>query len=80
MDLSELPPFEKLVKNYDIGFCKEMIGSIETDLDNLNKKSVKMIELSAKSRGITSDQYLIDQKAALNGRIQLLNDRINELS
>lgn len=80
MDLSELPPFEDLIKDYDIEFCKSMISYIEIDINNLKNKSMKMNEIAASIRGLTVDCYTEEKKSVLNDNIRLLNERIEELS
>jgi hypothetical protein len=80
MNLSELPPFEKLLQTWDHNQCIEMINALNFDLENLLNRSSKLLNIQAKMREITVEEFISQSEKELKNKIRLIEDKINSSS
>ena len=80
MNIGEEPTFTELMAEYNLEDCESMLEYINTDIENLSKRSDKMLEMSAAMRSLSVEEYLKKSYKFLNDRKELLHKRIKELT
>jgi hypothetical protein len=75
-NLSDLPPFEELIKTYDKAMLSSIVEAIEIDLNNLANCSERMLALKAKMHGVTVEEFVTSERTALQNRLQMVKEML----
>jgi len=71
--------FEKSIESYNAEMCKEMIGYIDIDINNLKNLSAPRLKTKMAMSGLSGEEVIARDLAMLERRKKLCLDRLRRI-